>query len=53
MTGILFDFEERLEAVIDEWVAKGGDIREVMDALEAKLAALHDEFGADPVGAEP
>lgn len=52
MSGTLSDFEAKLEQLIDEWVAGGGAIGDVMDALEAKLGALEDEQG-EFRGAEP
>ena len=45
MSGMISDFEARLEQLIDEWMAHGGEMGDVMDALEAKLLALEDEHG--------
>lgn len=39
------EFEAQLERIIDDWVGSGGEIGDVMDALEFKLNALHDEHG--------
>jgi len=37
------DFEERLMNLIDAWVAVGGDMDEVISALELRLMALKEE----------
>jgi hypothetical protein len=52
MTGIVDDFEMRLEALIDEWVAHGGNVYDVIDALDAKSLALQDEHGDREDGGE-